>query len=89
MPPSVFCGRIAFGAGHVLEWQICVARTWLRLSFAVPALLPTRAPWAWVSLHPEEEAETKVWESWEPLSLVCKHTGGLTHVCAGLNLFSS
>lgn len=76
-------------AGHVAEWQISVARTWLCLSLAVPAFLSTRVPWAWVSLHLQEEPETKAWESWEPLSLVCRHTGGLTHLSAGLILFSS
>jgi len=90
------CGQESFpfcqstmGAGHVLEWRICVNRTWLRSSLAVPVLLSARAPWAWVTPHLQEEPETKAWESWEPLRLVCRHTGGLTHLSAGLILFSS
>lgn len=79
VPPSVYCDRMPLGSGHTPEWQICIDRTWLSLSLAVLALLSTGAPWACIILCLWDEPETKAWESWEPLSLVCKHTEGLAH----------
>lgn len=84
--PSVYHGKIAFGfrACAMPEWQICIHSTWQNLSLALSALLSTRAPWACVTLHLWDELETKAWESWEPLSLVCKHTRGLARFSAGV-----
>ncbi|XP_045292244.1 ubiquitin-conjugating enzyme E2 E2 isoform X2 [Leopardus geoffroyi] len=84
--PSVYHGKIAFGfrACAMPEWQICIHSTWQNLSLALSALLSTRAPWACVTLHLWDEPETKAWESWEPLSLVCKHTRDLARFSAGV-----
>ncbi|XP_047730505.1 ubiquitin-conjugating enzyme E2 E2 isoform X4 [Prionailurus viverrinus] len=84
--PSVYHGKIAFGfrACAMPEWQICIHSTWQKLSLALSALLSTRAPWACVTLHLWDEPETKAWESWEPLSLVCKHTRGSARFSAGV-----
>lgn len=74
-PQSTMVG-LPLGVGHVLEWQICVDRTWLCLTLAFLVLLSARASWSWSYSAPVGGAWNQdVWESWELLSLVSNTLG--------------